>query len=543
MHAKFSPLAQWIVLCWILTASNCFATYLFTTVDDPSGLGGSVATGVSGTATVGYYTDRYGNNHGFLFDGKHFAIIDDPNASDTTADPTGAYGTEALGISGTNIVGVYVDTSGSDHGFLRAGTTYSTVDDPHGMGTTFATGVSGTDVVGYYTDSNGDYHGFLLSGATYTRLDAPQSSDSAVDSSGYDGTLALGISGTDIVGYYVDDNGNDHGFLLSGTTYSKLDDPDAAAGTFAAGCSGGAVAGYYIDSNSELNGFVLSGTTYTKVDAPAGVNGTQIMGISNGAVVGDYQDVFGNYNGFYAEAPSVIDVGKFTLLISATDTSASIPQGIGYATLVASGKGAITMSGRLPDGESFSLTGTLVPGINESHFTINKSLAYSSVTVPHTKGALTGTLTFESSAGSDLDGTLTWTKPEQSEGPYQAPINTNLSVIGSYYLTPTVRIPVLPGFTTGTLELSDTGALSTSGGHQIDKSVMLGLNNQLIVTNAGSDRLKVTITPSTGAFKGSFYYPDNSKVSFRGVVFQDQTMGAGFFLGPDGSGTVNLRTP
>ena len=51
------------------------------------------------------------------------------------------------------------------------------------------------------------------------------------------------------------------------------------------------------------------------------------------------------------------------------------------------------------------------------------------------------------------------------------------------------------------------------------------------------------ITLSTGAFKGGFYYPDNSKVSFRGVVFQDQTIGAGFFLGPDGSGTVNLGYP
>jgi hypothetical protein len=512
-------------------------------VDAPQSPGGSFATGVSGSDSVGYFVDVTGNEHGYFYDGKHFSVIDEPNASTAITDLAGVDGTEALGISGSSIVGYYVDSGGNDHGFLLSGTTYTTVDDPLGVGSTIATGVSGSLVTGYYSDTNGDFHGFLLSGTTYTTLDEPNSSDSALDSASYDGTLALGISGTDIVGYYVDSGGNDHGFLLSGNTYTTLDNPASSAGTYAAGISGTTVVGYYYDSNSVLNGFVLSGTTYTTVDEPAGVNGTQIMGISDGAIVGDFQDSLGTYNGFYAGAPAIVDIGRFTLLLSATDMTATVPQGIGYGTMVASKKGAVSISGKLPDGESFTATAVIDAGASP-HFTINRNLTYPSVTPRNARGSLMGTLTFGDSSGSDLDGSLTWSKPAQTRGAYQAAINTTLNVIGSVYAPPTRFVSVLPGFVSGTLELSDTGALSISGSNEIDKSVTLSTKNQLVIGNPGADKLKISITPSTGAFKGTFLYPNNSRAtSFGGVLFQDRSSGGGFFLGPDGSGTVGLGSP
>jgi hypothetical protein len=155
-----------------------------------------------------------------------------------------------------------------------------------------------------------------------------------------------------------------------------------------------------------------------------------------------------------------------------------------------------------------------------------------------------GTLTFGDSSGSDLDGSLTWSKPAQTRGAYQAAINTTLNVIGSVYAPPTRFVSVLPGFVSGTLELSDTGALSISGSNEIDKSVTLSTKNQLVIGNPGADKLKISITPSTGAFKGTFLYPNNSRAtSFGGVLFQDRSSGGGFFLGPDGSGTVGLGSP
>ena len=54
----------------------------------------------------------------------------------------------------------------------------------------------------------------------------------------------------------------------------------------------------------------------------------------------------------------------------------------------------------------------------------------------------------------------------------------------------------------------------------------------------------MTITPSTGFFKGRFLYPGREKpTAFDGVLFQDQAIGGGFFLGPNGSGPVVLAPP
>ena len=64
-------------------------------------------------------------------------------------------------------------------------------------------------------DSSGNTNGFLYNGSTYTTLNDPL----AV------GTVAWGISGNNIVGYYADSSGNPNGFLYNGSTWTTLDDP------------------------------------------------------------------------------------------------------------------------------------------------------------------------------------------------------------------------------------------------------------------------------------------------------------------------------
>jgi hypothetical protein len=233
---------------------------------------------------------------------------------------------------------------------------------------------------------------------------------------------------------------------------------------------------------------------------------------------------------------------RYTLLISATDTSPTVPQGTGYATMTVSPVGKAAMAGKLADGESFSVSGTTVTVTGTTQFVIDKSLTYPSVTVRNAKGSLAGTITFVTVTGtSDLSGTLGWMKPQQKRGAYSAAIDTNLDVIGSLYTPPGSGESVLPGFTNGTLVLSDTGTLSLSGATPLEKTVMLTSKNALVVTDPGGDKAKATITASTGVFKGSFLYPGQTKrTDFDGVLFQDQTIGGGFFVGPDGGGAVSL---
>ncbi len=156
---------------------------------------------------VGFYTDANGNNHGYEYNigSSRFSTVTDPslpgasltaaaindegdvagiytNAADTTdgflkthhghfidlAVP-GAASTMALGVNGSDeVVGTYTVGSGSSaqmHGFTwtpQHG--FSSVDDPHGMGTTTINGVNDHgQLVGFYVDANGNTDGFLAS--------------------------------------------------------------------------------------------------------------------------------------------------------------------------------------------------------------------------------------------------------------------------------------------------------------------------------------------------------------------------------------------
>ncbi len=113
-------------------------------------------------------------------------------------------GTEAHAISGSNIVGEYIDSAFKQHGFLYNGSTYTALDYPLITEGTEALGISGSNIVGEYFQSS-QPHGFLYDGSTYTNLDHPL---------GEFGTIISGIDGNNIVGQYNDGNGV-HSFVAT----------------------------------------------------------------------------------------------------------------------------------------------------------------------------------------------------------------------------------------------------------------------------------------------------------------------------------------
>ena len=246
------------------------------------------------------------------------------------------------------------------------------------------------------------------------------------------------------------------------------------------------------------------------------------------------------YPASYIKGQPVAETGKYTILLTATDTGAGIPQSPGFATLTVKKTGAVTVAGRLADGESFHAAGILTSGTDGNQVVIYEGLRYPFVTTTGAMGSLNGVLVFGTVPGGDIGGRLEWAKPEQTKGDYQPAITTDLNVTGSPY-TFAKGDSVLPGFTNGTLELSDTGALGLSG---TKETVMLTSGNAITVSNPGADKLKLKIKTATGLFSGSFLYPGQVKpTAFGGVLLQDGTSGAGFFLGPNGSGNVNLTSP
>jgi len=117
------------------------------------------AAGINNHRDVtGFYTDKNGVTDAFLAYG---------NGKFRTLDYPGASATQALGVNDNDeVVGVYTVGTGSSavmHGFTwMPGHGFTSIDDPHGVGTTTINGVNDAgDLVGFYMDANGNTDGFL----------------------------------------------------------------------------------------------------------------------------------------------------------------------------------------------------------------------------------------------------------------------------------------------------------------------------------------------------------------------------------------------
>jgi len=285
--------AIWVVLSWVTMMAQAIAQqYQFTTLDDPAGTGTQLI-GISGSEILGSYVDGSDNTQTFLYSGTFNTLnLNAPGAVGATI-PTA--------ISGGNIVG-YFDTndpSGSRlRGFLLSGTTYTVLGQGEGFYDVQPFGVSGSNVVGTYTDTSGNDHGFLYNGFMDPHIDYSTQYGANV-------TYPVAISGSEIAGYYVDSLGYSQGFVYDAGNYTLLNDPLAVSGIYhtdteATGISGSNVVGFYIGSDGNKNGFLYNGGNYITLDDPLGVRGTIITGIDGDDLVGYYIDGSGEDHGFMA---------------------------------------------------------------------------------------------------------------------------------------------------------------------------------------------------------------------------------------------------
>jgi uncharacterized membrane protein len=144
-----------------------------------------------------------------------------------------------------------------------------------------------SQIVGRYVDATGSFRGFLLSAGSFTPVDVP----------GASATRPLGINlAGDIVGHYVSQGQQEHGFLLHGGVFTTIDFPDADH-TVAVGINdSGAISGYFVDRKKRTHGFVLAGARFTQIDYPGG-DETEVWRINNsGQIAGRYLGADGNHH-------------------------------------------------------------------------------------------------------------------------------------------------------------------------------------------------------------------------------------------------------
>ena len=196
--------------------------------------------------------------------------------------------------------------------------------------------------------------------------------------------------------------------------------------------------------------------------------------------------------------------------------------GNSFGTATVSDAGVMTFSGVLSDGTKVAQrTGLSRNGDWPFHSSI-----YSG------KGSILGWIAVRDFGETDLRGEVNWIKPASPGRPYPAGFTHQGVMAGSRYQPPgTNRV----------LNLESAALIFTGGtASAFTNEIALGPDNQFI--DQGTNGLAIKIALPRGTFTGRIVDPiTDRRISFKGVVLQKQSGGAGFYNGTNGSGRVRLE--
>jgi hypothetical protein len=317
---------------------------------------------------------------------------------------------------------------------------------------------------------------------------------------------------------------NDVKGVYNGLVYDANDVSAADSGyiTVATTASGGFTAKLQIaGKNYSFSGqFSASGTNVTQV-GPWTVNlqldlhgGYNISGqVSNGNLSASVLA----YLAVYGKAKQAPLAGNYTMVVQAGNDT--IGNGIG--TVSVDTLGNVNCSVTLPDGTR----------LNEKT-TLSQSGAWPLYgTLYKNGGVLIGWMQFTGAASDGFGGQSVWTKPSGMAAPYSGGLTNASTILGSQYKAPPMGYR---SFGKSQLVLNG-GGLSTP----ITNSVTWGYDNKVI--NLSANKLSVSLSTTTGLFKGTVVDPATKKsVSFQGVLYERGNVGLGFFPGANQSGGVNF---
>ena len=217
---------------------------------------------------------------------------------------------------------------------------------------------------------------------------------------------------------------------------------------------------------------------------------------------------------------------RYTMIIPGADVPVAQPGGDGYATVVVSSTGGISLSGALTDGSKITQKAILLSNGQWAFY----------VPLYSGKGSIFGWLTFSNQPDSDFSGTVDWFKPTGASGKLYPNGFTNITAVAGSLYQFTNGVPVL-NFTN-----NSNGWFQFLNGNLAPgfiNQVSLGADNK--ITNDGTNKLTATITSSSGLFKVTAVNPATGKsITGNGVVFPKGNFGGGFFLGTNESGSIGL---
>jgi List-Bact-rpt repeat protein len=258
------------------------------------------------------------------------------------------------------------------------------------------------------------------------------------------------------------------------------------------------------------------------------VNGTQQLTGTIGD--GTFTSNIVSDSAVFSAAHPAPQAGTYTLLIppDPNSTGAASAQGVGYGTMSIDATGLARIAATLGDGTIISASATVSKaGVLPIYLPLYTGM----------KGALYGNVTFRDVPASDCDGTLQWIKPS-GEKIYPLGFTTQPVLIGSRYkFTAGTRVLAYDNRTGNAVLTWQDGNLNGT----LTQAATLSAASVLSATTPMTTPFTFKLTTTTGLFSGTFTPPGRAAISFNGVLFQKQKIGAGMFLNAGQTGSVTLQ--
>jgi hypothetical protein len=294
----------------VMSASAASAqTFTFTTLDNPGDPTFNQLLGINDSGTiVGYFGSGAAGHPNIGYE------IAAPYTTYTPVMQPGSVQTQATGINNAGLVTDFWSPTNlgpngqgapqdANFGAVRqpVGKNFGFIDttDPLTAGLPQADqtlGINNSNVAaGFYLDANGNSHGYTYNLATsaYTEIKI-----------GGAGTIAAtGINdNNEVCGLYTTTKGSMFGFVrnASGGVVTHFRVPGSKTTQLLGINNAGATVGFYVDGNNLTHGlyYIPATGAWVPVDDPNGVGGTVVNGINNkGELVGFYTDAAGNVHG------------------------------------------------------------------------------------------------------------------------------------------------------------------------------------------------------------------------------------------------------
>jgi hypothetical protein len=222
--------------------------------------------------------------------------------------------------------------------------------------------------------------------------------------------------------------------------------------------------------------------------------------------------------------------GTNTVILDSGGDGVAGPGGAGWARVVVSPAGMASLTGALSDNTAVAPSAA---GVSK----YGRWPLYIPLYGAGTLGSLSGWVTFTNLPGVSLEGGAAWFRTNSSGKLYPHGFTNSVSITGSIFTPVPAKTPAL-GATNFQITLSG-GNLPVP----LTNDATLTLAGKFAANGPGISKLTLSVT-NTGIVSGSFLDPATGLAApIRGVVLQQQTNAAGYFLSTNATGLFQLTLP